>query len=148
MDPHRCGARKILQVPPRVVCREGTKILLLLCLFVSVGTKDQRDTPGRTICAPRRKLEFARTLATGAKTLLLDEIFAGLTTGEIAMITDLIKQLRRQGFTFLIVSHDLPAITPLVDRVIAIELGALLAEGTMSEVLANEAVRASYLGES
>jgi len=95
-----------------------------------------------------RKLEFARTLATGAKTLLLDEIFAGLTTGEIAMIADLIKQLRRQGFTFLIVSHDLPAITPLVDRVIAIELGALLAEGTMSEVLANEDVRASYLGES
>ncbi len=95
-----------------------------------------------------RKLEFARTLATGARTLLLDEVFAGLTTGEISMIADLIRQLRRQGFTFLIVSHDLPAMTPLVDRVIAIELGVLLAEGTMSEVLANEDVRASYLGES
>ncbi len=94
-----------------------------------------------------RKLEFARALATGARTLLLDEVFAGLTTGEIAMIADLIGQLRRQDFTFLIVSHDLPAMTPLVDRVIAIELGVLLAEGTMSEVLANEDVRASYLGE-
>jgi len=95
-----------------------------------------------------RKLEFARALATGARTLLLDEVFAGLTTGEISMIADLIGQLRGQGFTFLIVSHDLPAMTPLVDRVIAIELGVLLAEGTMSEVLANEDVRASYLGES
>ena len=94
-----------------------------------------------------RKLEFARALATGARTLLLDEVFAGLTTGEISMIADLIGQLRGQGFTFLIVSHDLPAMTPLVDRVIAIELGVLLAEGTMSEVLANEDVRASYLGE-
>ena len=94
-----------------------------------------------------RKLEFARALATGARTLLLDEVFAGLTTGEISMIADLIGQLRRQDFTFLIVSHDLPAMTPLVDRVIAIELGVLLAEGTMSEVLANEDVRASYLGE-
>jgi ABC-type branched-subunit amino acid transport system ATPase component len=95
-----------------------------------------------------RKLEFARALATGARTLLLDEVFAGLTTGEISMIADLVGQLRGQGFTFLIVSHDLPAMTPLVDRVIAIELGVLLAEGTMSEVLANEDVRASYLGES
>jgi len=94
-----------------------------------------------------RKLEFARALATGARTLLLDEVFAGLTTGEISMIADLVGQLRGQGFTFLIVSHDLPAMTPLVDRVIAIELGVLLAEGTMSEVLANEDVRASYLGE-
>ena len=94
-----------------------------------------------------RKLEFARALATGARTLLLDEVFAGLTTGEISMIADLIGQLRGQGFTFLIVSHDLPAMTPLVDRVIAIELGVLLAEGTMSEVLANEDVRSSYLGE-
>ena len=94
-----------------------------------------------------RKLEFARALATGARTLLLDEVFAGLTTGEISMIADLIGQLRRQDFTFLIVSHDLPAMTPLVDRVIAIELGVLLAEGTMSEGLANEDVRASYLGE-
>ena len=95
-----------------------------------------------------RKLEFARTLATGAKVLLLDEVFAGLTSGEITMIANLIQDLRSQQYSFLIVSHDLPAMTPLVDRVIAIDLGAKLAEGSMSQVLANEAVRTSYLGES
>ncbi len=93
-----------------------------------------------------RKLEFARTLATGAKVLLLDEVFAGLTTGEIAMIAALIQELRSQGFTFLMVSHDLPAMEPLIDRAIAIERGTLLAEGSFAEVLANEAVRSSYLG--
>ena len=95
-----------------------------------------------------RKLEFARTLATGAKVLLLDEVFAGLTTGEIAMIAELIQDLRKQGFTFLMVSHDLPAMEPLIDRAIAIERGTLLAEGDFHDVLANEAVRASYLGEA
>jgi ABC-type branched-subunit amino acid transport system ATPase component len=95
-----------------------------------------------------RKLEFARTLATGAKVLLLDEVFAGLTTGEIAMIAELIQDLRKRGFTFLMVSHDLPAMEPLIDRAIAIERGTLLAEGAFHDVLANEAVRASYLGDA
>lgn len=95
-----------------------------------------------------RKLEFARTLATGAKVLLLDEVFAGLTTGEIAMIATLIQDLRQRGFTFLMVSHDLPAMEPLIDRAIAIERGMLLADGSFKEVLANAEVRASYLGES
>lgn len=93
-----------------------------------------------------RKLEFARTLATGAKLLLLDEVFAGLTSGEIGMIAELIQDLRRRGFTFLMVSHDLPAMEPLVDRAIAIERGKLLANGSFAEVLADPAVRASYLG--
>ena len=94
-----------------------------------------------------RKLEFARTLATGARVLLLDEVFAGLTTGEIAMIAELIQDLRRQGVTFLMVSHDLPAMEPLIDRAIAIERGTLLAEGAFADVLAHDAVRASYLGD-
>lgn len=95
-----------------------------------------------------RKLEFARTLATGAKVLLLDEVFAGLTTGEIGMIAELIQDLRQRGFTFLMVSHDLPAMEPLIDRAIAIERGTLLADGSFKDVLANEAVRASYLGDT
>lgn len=95
-----------------------------------------------------RKLELARTLATGARVLLLDEVFAGLTSGEISMIADLLQDLRRQGFTFLIVSHDLPAMEPLIDKAIAIERGIMIAEGAFSDVLANHAVRASYLGDA
>ncbi|NKB75789.1 MAG: ATP-binding cassette domain-containing protein [Gammaproteobacteria bacterium] len=117
---------------------------------MSVGLKasDLEKTVSELSMGDLRKLEFARTLATGARVLLLDEVFAGLTSGEVTMIANLIQDLRSQGYSFLIVSHDLPAMTPLVDRVIAIELGAKLAEGSMSEVLSNEAVRTSYLGES
>ena len=95
-----------------------------------------------------RKLELARTLATGARVLLLDEVFAGLTVGEITQISALIQKLRRQGITMLMVSHDLPALDPLVDRVIAIERGSMIAKGSFAEVIANEEVRASYLGVS
>ena len=93
-----------------------------------------------------RKLEFARTLATGAGVLLLDEVFAGLTANEITVIAELVGDLRRRGFTLLTVSHDLPAMEPLVDRAIAIDRGALVAEGPFTEVLAHPAVKESYLG--
>ena len=117
-----------------------------LALSVGFTEADLGRTPADLPMGDLRKLELARTLATGAKVLLLDEVFAGLTSAEIRMIADLILKLRQQGFTFLIVSHDLPAMEPLVDRAIAIERGSLIAEGSFDDVLASEAVRASYLG--
>lgn len=117
-------------------------------LAVSVGfAKTDLERPAKELAmGDLRKLEFARTLATGARILLLDEVFAGLTTGEISMVASLIQKLRHEGYTFLMVSHDLPAMAPLIDRAIAIERGTLLAEGALAEVLENGAVRASYLG--
>ena len=94
-----------------------------------------------------RKLELARTIATGAKVLLLDEVFAGLTTGEIAQISTLVQNLRAKGFTLLMVSHDLPALEPLVDYVIALERGRMITAGTFNEVINDDTVRASYLGQ-
>ena len=115
---------------------------------VGFSTTDLDRPASELAMGDLRKLEFARTLATGAKVLLLDEVFAGLTTGEIAMIAELIQDLRGRGFTFLIVSHDLPAMEPLIDRAIAIERGILLAQGPFKDVLANAEVRASYLGDA
>ena len=119
-----------------------------LAQSVGFAIQDLDRTASELAMGDLLKLEFARTLATGAKILLLDEVFAGLTTGEIAMIAELIQDLRQRGFTFLMVSHDLPAMEPLVDRAIAIERGSLLAEGSFAEVLANKSVRASYLGDA
>ena len=95
-----------------------------------------------------RKLEMARTMATAPRVLLLDEVFAGLTVAEIAQISELIQSMRREGMTFLIVSHDLPALEPLVDRCVAIDCGSLVAQGTFREVVASHAVRESYLGKA
>ena len=93
-----------------------------------------------------RKLEMARTIATDARVVLLDEVFAGLTSAETEQISALIQQMRKAGITLLIVSHDLPALKPLVDRVIAIDRGREIASGGFDSVLSDEAVRASYLG--
>ncbi|MEM7258391.1 MAG: ATP-binding cassette domain-containing protein [Pseudomonadota bacterium] len=117
-----------------------------LALSVGLSESDLDRTVGELAMGDLRKLEFARTLATGARIMLLDEVFAGLTSGEITMIAALVQQLREQGVTFLVVSHDLPAMKPLVDRAIAIERGALIAEGSFASVLADDTVRSAYLG--
>lgn len=119
-----------------------------LALEVGFNEADLEKPASDLSMGDLRKLELARTLATGAKVLLLDEVFAGLTAGEITQISALIQKLRSQGITMLMVSHDLPALDPLVDRVIAIERGSMIAKGSFAEVIANEEVRASYLGVS
>jgi ABC-type branched-subunit amino acid transport system ATPase component len=117
-----------------------------LGLSVGLSEADLARTPSELSMGDLRKLEMARTMATGPRVMLLDEVFAGLTVGEIEQISALIQKMRKEGMTFLIVSHDLPALEPLVDRCIAIERGSLIAEGAFADVIADEAVRASYLG--
>ncbi len=114
----------------------------------SVGFRsgDFRKTPAELSMGDLRKLEMARTLATDPRIMLLDEVFAGLTGAEIGQIADLILKLRDEGMTFLIVSHDLKALAPMIDRAIAINYGALIAQGSLAEVLENADVRSSYLG--
>ncbi|KMW59310.1 Branched-chain amino acid transport ATP-binding protein LivG [Candidatus Rhodobacter oscarellae] len=117
-----------------------------LALAVGFAEADLDRTPAELSMGDLRKLEMARTLATDPKVMLLDEVFAGLTVGEIATISALVQKLRDQGMTFLIVSHDLKALEPLIDRAIAIDRGTKIAEGAYSEVIADAGVRASYLG--
>lgn len=117
-----------------------------LALSVGFSETDLERTPAELSMGDLRKLEMARTMATDPKVMLLDEVFAGLTVGEIAQIAALVQQMRKDGMTFLIVSHDLKALEPLVDRAIAINQGTLIAEGPFDAVMANEAVRSSYLG--
>ena len=119
-----------------------------IALDVGLHEGDFHRTPTELSMGDLRKLEFARTLATGSKVMLLDEVFAGLTVGEIHVMSDLIQKLREDGLTFVIVSHDLKALEPLVDSVVAIEQGRMIAEGPYRDVLEHPAVRASYLGGS
>lgn len=119
---------------------------LELALSVGFDKDDLSRIPAELSMGDLRKLEMARTMATDPKVMLLDEVFAGLTVGEIAMISDLVQDMRKRGMTFLIVSHDLKALEPLIDRAIAINYGAMIAEGSYDDVIASDAVRASYLG--
>ena len=113
---------------------------------VGFGEREAAMYPGQLSMGELRKLELARTLATGPEALLLDEVFAGLTRGEIAQLSELLLEERRRGMTSIIVSHDLRSLSPLVDRVVVMSFGAVIAEGGLDEVLGDPLVREAYLG--
>ena len=119
---------------------------LELALAVGFSEHQLHRLPSELSMGDLRKLEMARTMATAPRLMLLDEVFAGLTVGEIAMISDLVQKMRDEGMTFLIVSHDLKALEPLIDQAIAINQGSVIAQGAYSDVISDEAVLASYLG--
>ena len=119
---------------------------LELALSVGFSEDDLKRTPAELSMGDLRKLEMARTMATAPRVMLLDEVFAGLTVEEIAQIGALVQQMRKDGMTFLIVSHDLKALEPLIDYAIAINYGAEIAQGKFADVMADDGVRAAYLG--
>lgn len=117
-----------------------------IALSVGFTEADFDRAPSELSMGDLRKLEFARTLATNPRVMLLDEVFAGLTVGEIQVMSDLIQKMRADGMTFLIVSHDLKALEPLIDSAVAINQGRKIAEGAYRDVIGDPQVRASYLG--
>jgi branched-chain amino acid transport system ATP-binding protein len=95
----------------------------------------------------KRRLEVARALATSPKLLLLDEVMTGLTPTEAQQGVDLVRRIRDSGVTVLMVEHVMEIVMPLVDRVVVLDLGRVLAEGRPAEVVCNPKVIGAYLGE-
>jgi ABC-type branched-subunit amino acid transport system ATPase component len=97
--------------------------------------------------ANRRRLEIARAMATEPKLLLLDEPAAGMNPVETHEITELISELRdRGGYTILVIEHDMHVVEGISDRVVALDHGVKIAEGSFDEVATNELVIEAYLG--
>lgn len=97
--------------------------------------------------AYRKRLEVARALATEPKLLLLDEVLAGLNSMEVSEALPLIHRIRERGVTILMIEHIMAALMSVSDRVLVLEQGELIAEGTPKEVTANPRVIKAYLGE-
>ena len=96
----------------------------------------------------RKKLEVARVLATKPELLLLDEVMGGLNPAESEEIILLILELKRLGLTQVVIEHDMKAIMRLSDRIVCLNSGEKLAEGTPHEVAHNHDVVTAYLGEA
>jgi branched-chain amino acid transport system ATP-binding protein len=108
----------------------------------------RHDQPAYSLSyANRRRLEIARAMATNARLLLLDEPAAGMNPHETHEITELIGRLReRAGYSILVIEHDMHVVEGISDRVIALDHGVKIAEGSFDEVATHPLVIEAYLG--
>ncbi len=103
-------------------------------------------TAGALPIGERKKLEVARVLATNPKLLLLDEVMGGLNPVESEEIIQLILDIRSKGITQMVIEHDMKAIMRLSDRIVVLNSGEKLAEGSPQEIADNPQVIEAYLG--
>lgn len=112
-----------------------------------VGLGRMAARPAATLgLLDRKRLELARTLATGPTVLLLDEIGGGLTEGELQQLVALIGSLRAGGLTIVWIEHVLHALLRVIDRLVCMDAGQVLAEGDPQAVMADPRVMSAYLG--
>ncbi len=94
----------------------------------------------------QRRLEIARAMATNPKLLCLDEPAAGFNPAEKQRLMELIRKVRDQGYTVLLIEHDMRLVMGVTDRIVVLEFGRKIAAGAPQEVMARPEVRRSYLG--
>jgi branched-chain amino acid transport system permease protein len=124
------------------------------CLFAEaeaqlkrIGMADKIDElAGNLALGQQRLMEIARALCTDPSLLLLDEPAAGLRHKEKQALGEVLRQLKSDGMSILLVEHDMEFVMGLTDRIVVMEFGTRLMEGTPAEVQASAAVRAAYLG--
>lgn len=114
-----------------------------------VGLADRANEKAKSLTLVNRKrLELARALATKPKMLLLDELLAGLNPSEVLSSMELIKSIRESGITIIMVEHLVKAVFGIADRIVVLNAGDLIAEGTPDVVSRDQQVIDAYLGKS
>lgn len=114
-----------------------------------IGLKDEMNSyAGDLPYGKQRRLEIARAIATGARLILLDEPAAGMNPQESEDLMQFIRALRDDGFTILMIEHDMRIVMNVSDRIYVMNYGRVIADGTPVEIARNPEVISAYLGES
>ncbi len=116
-------------------------------LLAFMGLSRRADELARNLpYGDQRRLEIARALATNPKLLCLDEPAAGFNPAEKVKLLELIQSIREQGYTVLLIEHDMKLVMGVTDRIVVLEFGRKIAEGPPAEIRDNPAVISAYLG--
>ena len=141
LDNATVGA--MLHIPGTMEAKEYADMILE---FVGLGSKKDH-LAGSLSVIQKKRLEIARALSTKPKLLLLDECMAGLNGAEREAAIDLVKRINKRGISILAIEHVMPVVMGICERVLVLQYGQRIAEGTPEEITKDEKVIAAYLGE-
>jgi branched-chain amino acid transport system ATP-binding protein len=144
---HRTSVPGALVRTPRHFHEEKSAVERAMSLLEFVGIADRAADKARYLpYGYQRRLEIARALGTEPKLLCLDEPAAGFNPAEKDQLMQLIRDIRDQGYTVLLVEHDMRLVMGVTDRIVVLEFGHKIAEGLPEEIRTDPAVVAAYLG--
>lgn len=139
---------RILLASTGVVRAEREAVERADALVSFVGLGDWRDAEVDTLSFGQgRLLEIARALASEPRLILFDEPAAGLTPAECERLSDIIRQIAQRGIAVLLIEHDMRFLMALADRMVVLNFGRKIAQGTPAEIRADKAVVQAYLGD-